>query len=182
MAHTTTMTHSIEGSAARTGEVISRITALGHRVLRYGLALVIGWIGMMKFTGYEAQGIEPLVAHSPLLGWMYSIWTVRQFAAGLGVVELSIAILIALLALVAKSICNWQCCCRAGVPDYAFVLVFNPRMGGESRWLSCSFGRGWTVSAKGRGPARGGDMVTGRSLEFMRRWPAVPPCLPARTV
>jgi len=39
-------------------------------VLRYGLALVIGWIGVMKFTGYEAQGIEPLVAHSPLLSWM----------------------------------------------------------------------------------------------------------------
>ncbi len=49
----------------------------------------------MKFTGYEAQGIEPLVAHSPLLGWMYHVWTVRQFAAGLGVVEISIAILIA---------------------------------------------------------------------------------------
>jgi reactive chlorine resistance protein C len=77
-------------------EIISSITALGHRVLRYGLALVIGWIGMMKFTGYEPQGIEPLVAHSPLLGWMYRIWTVRQFAAGLGVVEISIAILVAL--------------------------------------------------------------------------------------
>src|SRR6266851_1680820 len=70
MAHTTTMTHSIERSAARTGEIISSITALGHRVLRYGLALVFGW--------------------------MYRVWTVRQFAAGLGIVEISIAILIAL--------------------------------------------------------------------------------------
>src|SRR5260370_3300706 len=96
MAYTTTMTHSTGRSAARTEEIISTITALGHRVLRYGLALVIGWIGMMKFTGYEAQGIEPLVAHSPLLGWMYRVWTVRQFAAGVGVGELSIAILIAL--------------------------------------------------------------------------------------
>jgi uncharacterized membrane protein YkgB len=60
------------------------------------LALVIGWIAMMKFTGYEAQGIEPLVAHSPLLSWMYGLWTVRQFAAGLGVVEICVAILIAL--------------------------------------------------------------------------------------
>src|SRR5258708_15867576 len=96
MRNATTMRYSIERSAARTGEIMSSITALGHRVLRYGLALVIGWIGMMKFTGYEAQGIEPLVAHSPLLGWMYRVWTVRQFAAGLGVVEISIAILIAL--------------------------------------------------------------------------------------
>ena len=96
MADTTTMTHSAGTSVARTEEIISSITALGHRVLRYGLALVIGWIGMMKFTGYEAQGIEPLVAHSPLLGWMYRIWTVRQFSDGLGVVEVGIAILIAL--------------------------------------------------------------------------------------
>ena len=96
MAYTTTMTQSTGRSAPRTEEIISSITAFGHRVLRYGLALVIGWIGMMKFTGYEAQGIEPLVAHSPLLGWMYRVWTVRQFAAGLGVVEIFIAILIAL--------------------------------------------------------------------------------------
>src|SRR5260370_2787461 len=102
MAHTTTMTHSTGRSAARTGEIISSITALGHRVLRYGLALVIGWRGMMKFTGYEAQGIEPLVAHSPLLGWMYRVWTVRQFAAWLGIFEICVAIFIALRPLSRK--------------------------------------------------------------------------------
>jgi reactive chlorine resistance protein C len=83
-------------SAARTEQIISTVTALGHRVLRYGLAVVIGWIGMMKFTGYEANGIQPLVAHSPLMGWMYRFLTVRQFSDGLGVVEVAIAILIAL--------------------------------------------------------------------------------------
>lgn len=94
--HTATITHSAGTSVARMEEIASNITALGHRVLRYGLALVISWIGAMKFTGYEAKGIEPLVVHSPLLGWTYHIWTVRQFAAGLGTVEISIAILIAL--------------------------------------------------------------------------------------
>src|SRR5260370_24869693 len=103
MAYTTTITHSSERSPARAEEIISRIAALGHRVLRYGLALVIGWIGMMKFTGYEAQGIEPLVAHSPLLGWMYRVWTVRQFAAAVGAVEIFIPILIALRPLSRKS-------------------------------------------------------------------------------
>ena len=90
------MTLSEETRMAGTEEIISTITVLGHRVLRYGLALVIGSIGFMKFTGYEAQGIEPLVAHSPLMGWMYHIWTVRQFSDGLGVVEVAIAILVAL--------------------------------------------------------------------------------------
>ena len=73
-----------------------KVTDLGHLVLRYGLALVIGWIGMMKFTGYEAGGIQPLVAHSPLLRWSYHFLSVRQFSDVLGVVEVSIAILIAL--------------------------------------------------------------------------------------
>jgi reactive chlorine resistance protein C len=73
-----------------------RITAVAYRVLRYGLVLVIGWIGMMKFTAYEAHGIEPLVAHSPFMRWMYRVLTVRQFSTGLGVVEVTIAILIAL--------------------------------------------------------------------------------------
>ena len=77
MAHSTTMTDSTARNVAGREEISSKVTARGHQVLRYGLALVIGWIGMMKFTGYEAQGIEPLVAHSPLMGWMYHIWTVR---------------------------------------------------------------------------------------------------------
>jgi|ERR1700739_2925549 len=98
MSASTSITPSEGSNSAGREEIISTVSVLGHRVLRYGLAVVIGWIGLMKFTGYEAQGIEPLVAHSPLLGWMYHIWTVRQFSDGLGVVEVSIAILIALRA------------------------------------------------------------------------------------
>ncbi|MGH9412948.1 MAG: YkgB family protein [Terriglobales bacterium] len=73
-----------------------RIQAVAFNVLRYGLVIVIGWMGMMKFTAYEAMGIQPLVAHSPFMSWMYQIMTVRQFSAGLGVVEIAIALLIAL--------------------------------------------------------------------------------------
>lgn len=64
-------------------------------VLRYGLVLVIGWIGMMKFTSYEAYGIEPLVANSPFMGWLYEIFSVTTFSALLGVVEVGAAVLIA---------------------------------------------------------------------------------------
>ena len=55
-----------------------------------------GWIGLMKFTEYEAKGIQPLVAHSPLMSWMYGFLTVRAFSNALGVVEVAIAILIGL--------------------------------------------------------------------------------------
>jgi reactive chlorine resistance protein C len=87
------MTNSVPN---RADGLASRIQALGFRVLRYGLVLVIAWIGFMKFTSYEAMGIQPLVAHSPFLGWMYRLWSVQHFSYGLGVVEISIAILIAL--------------------------------------------------------------------------------------
>jgi|SRR5213593_1678765 len=80
----------------RSVEVGVRVQAAGVLILRYGLVLVIAWIGLMKFTEYEARGIQPLVAHSPLMGWLYNILTVRQFATALGTVELCIAILISL--------------------------------------------------------------------------------------
>jgi reactive chlorine resistance protein C len=77
----------------RSVEVGVRVKAAGVLILRYGLAVVIAWIGLMKFTEYEARGIQPLVAHSPLMGWLHNILTVRQFATALGIVELCIAIL-----------------------------------------------------------------------------------------
>lgn len=73
---------------------IAKIEKIGSLILRYGLVLVVGWIGMMKFTRYEANGIQPLVSHSPLLGWMYGLMSIQQFSNGLGVVEVGIAILI----------------------------------------------------------------------------------------
>ena len=90
------MTHTIETNVTQREPIEVRISDVGHRLIRYGLALVIGWIGIMKFTGYEAMGIQPLVAHSPFMSWMYHFLTVRQFSNGLGVVEVTVAILIAL--------------------------------------------------------------------------------------
>src|SRR4029077_601239 len=49
----------------------------------------------MKFTGYEAEGIRPFVANSPLMSWVYGLISVRGFSAMLGVVEVAIALLIA---------------------------------------------------------------------------------------
>ncbi len=73
-----------------------RVQAVGGHVIRYGLVLVIAWIGLMKFTSYEATGIQPLVANSPLMSWMYKILSVQAFSNALGVVEIVIAGLIAL--------------------------------------------------------------------------------------
>ena len=71
------------------------VEAVGSGLARYGLAVVVAWIGLMKFTAYEAEGISPFVAHSPLMSWVYGLVSVRGFSAVLGVVEVAIALLIA---------------------------------------------------------------------------------------
>lgn len=55
------------------------------------LALVFAWIGGMKFTAYEAQGIEGLVASSPWVSWAYEVASVRAVAAAIGTVEIALA-------------------------------------------------------------------------------------------
>jgi len=49
--------------------VSDRLKLGGTHVARYGLAIVMLWIGGMKFTAYEAEGIRPMVANSPLMRW-----------------------------------------------------------------------------------------------------------------
>jgi uncharacterized membrane protein YkgB len=74
----------------------NRLQFIGMHVTRYGLVLVLLWIGGMKFTAYEAEGIRPLVANSPLMGWVYNLMSVTAFSSLLGVVEIAIGLLIAL--------------------------------------------------------------------------------------
>jgi uncharacterized membrane protein YkgB len=73
-----------------------RLKLIGLCVARYGLVLVLLWIGAMKFTGYEAEGIKPLVANSPLMSWVYDVMSVGAFSAVLGVIEIVLGVLIAL--------------------------------------------------------------------------------------
>src|SRR5690349_946522 len=75
--------------------ISSRVEAIGRRLTCYGLVVVVGWIGLMKFTAYEAEGIRPFVANSPLMSWVYGLMSVQGFSAVLGVVEVTTALLIA---------------------------------------------------------------------------------------
>jgi reactive chlorine resistance protein C len=73
-----------------------RLRVFGMHVSHYGLVVVLLWIGGMKFTAYEAEGIKPLVENSPLMGWVYQVMSVGGFSSLLGVVEIAIGMLIAL--------------------------------------------------------------------------------------
>ena len=79
-----------------TVEQVVAIEDLGKEIVRWGLVVVLAWIGGMKFTAYEAIGIQPLVAHSPIVGWMYNFLSVRSFSTMLGFIEIGTAVLISL--------------------------------------------------------------------------------------
>ena len=72
-------------------QLAESIILVGQLSARIGLALVIGWIGAMKFTAFEAQGISGFVQNSPMLSWTYSMLSIQQFSNTLGVIELLIA-------------------------------------------------------------------------------------------
>jgi len=93
----TRIIHSaIHSAAAESAKAERSADIAGRLVVRYGLVLVVAWIGALKYTAYEAKGIQPLIAHSPMLSWVYNIFTVRTFAGALGTVEIIAAVLIAL--------------------------------------------------------------------------------------
>lgn len=56
--------------------------------------IVLLWIGGMKFTLLEAQGIEPLVKSSPFMSWMYHVWDLQTTSNIIGVYDLIAVVLL----------------------------------------------------------------------------------------
>jgi reactive chlorine resistance protein C len=96
MTSTIRRNQAVAATSKMTIDYSGTVQAAAAYLLRYGLVLVIVWIGFMKFTAYEAAGIQPLVANSPLMSWVYAIFGARAFSAMLGIVEVAVAAMIAL--------------------------------------------------------------------------------------
>lgn len=86
--HSARLDHFFAGLGAST-------EALGGFALRYGLVLILLWIGGMKFTAYEAEGIRPFVENSPLFSWTYPVFGVQGLSNILGATEILVGLLIA---------------------------------------------------------------------------------------
>lgn len=69
------------------------LTVAGQLISRYGLVVVLAWIGFGKYVKMESR---VLIEHSPLLSWMYHVASVTVVARGLGTAEIVAALLIAL--------------------------------------------------------------------------------------
>lgn len=92
-----------------------RLERAGAIVLRYGLAIILLWIGGLKFTMYEAKGIEPLVMNSPFLAWAYHAFGLFGVARLLGIIEIVVGLLILLRAVNAR---------LSAIGSMAAVLMF----------------------------------------------------------
>ena len=142
---TITHTHDERAHAHETTSVWLRkeqvagetLQALGEVLMRYGLVIVLAWIGAMKFTAYEAHGIQPLVANSPLLSWVYAFLSVQAFSNVLGIVEIAVAVMIALRPVSARVAALGSSIAARHVSYDSEFFVFNTRLGVELRRLSC---------------------------------------------
>jgi uncharacterized membrane protein YkgB len=88
--------------APRRSETRTLLEGVGIHVSRYGLVLSLLLIGVLKFTAGEAQGIQALVANSPLMFWLYRIFSLQTVSNLIGAIEIAVAALIALRPLSAK--------------------------------------------------------------------------------
>ncbi|MBY0449063.1 MAG: YkgB family protein [Cyanobacteria bacterium] len=77
-----------------TGRFGQSFATFSHLLMYLSLAIIFFWIGCMKFTAYEAEGIKGLVTNSYLISWMYRFLDVQSFSNFLGVVEITIGALI----------------------------------------------------------------------------------------
>lgn len=67
---------------------------IGSWALPYGLAIIFLWFGCMKFTAYEAEGITPFIANSPLVSWWHKLLGVQGTSYMLGIVEVTAGLLL----------------------------------------------------------------------------------------
>ena len=65
---------------------------IGYNLGVIGVALVLAWIGIYKFTPTEAKLIEPLVVNHPAMSWLYDIISVQAVSNLIGATEIIVAI------------------------------------------------------------------------------------------
>lgn len=72
-----------------------KVTLRTHAILNsIPVLIVLYWIGGMKFTELEAQGIFDLVNTSPFMSWMYQLFSVQLTSNLIGVYDIIFATLL----------------------------------------------------------------------------------------
>ena len=70
------------------------LSSIGFNLMRVGVALLLAWFGLFKFTPTEAAAIKPLLQFSPFLSWMLSVFGEQGASNFIGTFELLTAVLL----------------------------------------------------------------------------------------
>jgi uncharacterized membrane protein YkgB len=89
------------------------------------VALVLLWIGGMKFTQIEAEGIADLVQSSPLMSWLYLLFDLQTTSNLIGIYDL-LALLLLGLGLHYRPLFlpGWLMCLAVFLTTQSFLLSF----------------------------------------------------------
>ncbi|OBF39591.1 hypothetical protein A5724_07880 [Mycobacterium sp. ACS1612] len=79
-------------STAATTRFDRVLSDAGQLITRYGLVVVLAWIGFGKYVKMDAK---VLIQHSPLMSWIFDFLSPVAVARGLGTMEIVAAVLIA---------------------------------------------------------------------------------------
>ena len=91
--NTTAISRSV--SLTSTPDLVVVTDASARFLSRWGLVAILFGLGAYKFTAVEAAAIEPLVANSPFMSWLYAITSVQGASNVIGVAEIVIGALLA---------------------------------------------------------------------------------------
>ena len=66
----------------------TKMRGVSFLLILFGIILVLGWIGAMKFTAIEADGIEPLLRTSPFFSWLLVVFDRQSASIFIGIFEI----------------------------------------------------------------------------------------------
>ncbi|MFB1079715.1 hypothetical protein C5F61_05205 [Photobacterium damselae subsp. damselae] len=90
------------------------------------ILIVLIWIGGMKFTTVEAEGIVKLVKNSPLMSWMYYVWDVQTSSNLIGVYDILFVLALGISLLFRNKmlfIISWLACFSIFVVTQTFLFT-----------------------------------------------------------
>ena len=64
------------------------LSSIGFNLMRVGVAGLLAWFGLFKFTPTEAADIKPLLQFSPFVSWMLAVFGERGASNLIGGVEI----------------------------------------------------------------------------------------------
>lgn len=92
------------------------LRAIGIFLLRYGLAIVLIWSGLLKFKDTEANYLQDVIVNSSLFSWILKYITIYAFAQILAYLQIIAGVLIALKPVAKSSF--W-----GGIIAFIFMLI-----------------------------------------------------------